>query len=164
MKTLALALCVSVVLGGCSFAFSRPPRRSPISNEPPPCGPLYVAPVLDTSQAVGGLLVTMAVLSEGANHSSESDTMGLIGGILLAQTGIYLASAIYGFGHVKACKRMEAESQPMWIAPRIPAAPMPTPMTGDWPPVVEQTVDADDNQIDVHTTIRRVPQPLPQPQ
>jgi hypothetical protein len=160
----ALALCVSL-LGGCSFAFSRSPRRSPITNEPPPCGPLYVAPVIDATQAAGGLLLTMAMLSEGSNHPSEMDTMGLLAGIMLAETGVYLASAIYGAGHVKACKRMHLEQQPLWITPRIQApapmagpGPLPPPAT-DWPPEVEQTVDADENQIDVHTTIRRVPQP-----
>jgi hypothetical protein len=146
---IALALCVSL-LGGCSFAFSRSPRRSPITNEPPPCGPLYVAPVIDATQAAGGLLITMAMLSEGSNHSSEMDTMGLLAGIMLAETGVYLASAIYGAGHVKACKRMQLEQQP------LPPASM-----AEWPPEIEQTVDADENQIDVHTTIRRVP---PQPQ
>lgn len=142
----ALALCVSL-LGGCSFALSRSPRRSPITNEPPPCGPLYVAPVIDATQAAGGLILTMAMLSEGSNHSSEMDTMGLLAGIMLAETGVYLASAIYGAGHVKACNRMQLEQQP------------PPPPVASWPPEVEQTVDADENQIDVHTTIRRVPAP-----
>lgn len=157
----SLALCVSL-LGGCSFAFSRSPRRSPITNEPPPCGPLYVAPVIDATQAAGGLLIAMAMLSEGSNHESEMDTMGLLAGIVLAETGVYLASAIYGAGHVKACKRMHLEQQPLWAAPSMqaPAPQVPT----EWPPEVEQTVDADENQIDVHTTIRRVPPPPLPPQ
>jgi hypothetical protein len=157
MKWIALALSL-LLLGGCSFALSRPPRRSMVTNEPPPCGPMYVAPVIDGTQAVGGFLMTMAVLSESGE--SEMDTMGLLGGIMIATAGVYAASALYGLQHARACKRMEREWQPMWIAPGIPApVPGPGPLTNDWPPEVEQTVDVDDDQIDVHTTIRRAPQP-----
>jgi hypothetical protein len=153
MKWIALALSIAL-LGGCSFAFSRPPQRAAFTNAPPVCASHYVTSVIDGTQAVGGFLMTMAVLSEGANHESEQDTMGLLGGIMIATAGVYAASALYGLQHARACKRMERESEPQWIV-----APAPPPPPSDWPPEVEQTVDADDNQIDIHTTIRRVPQP-----
>ena len=145
MKWMALALSI-VLLGGCSFAFSRPPRRSAVTNAPPSCGAMYIAPVLDATEAAAGFLLTMAMLSEAGE--TEMDTMGLLGGITIATAGVYAASALYGLQNARACKRMEREWQPM-----------PGPMMNEWPPEVVQTVDADENQIDVHTTIRRAPRP-----
>lgn len=148
------AAIVALFATGCSWMFSRPPNRSA-----PSCAPSYAAPALDTYQAIGGGVLALWAFGHASDdqYSSEADTFGLIGAVLAAETTLYALSARYGFEQARACRelRVERAGEPQWIAPSMPAeAPMP-------PIEVEQHVDVDDNQIDVHTTIRPA-RPSPQ--
>ena len=168
---LALTLVFALGMSGCSWAFSRPPRHTPRSM----CQPSYAAPVFDTSQAIGGGVLTLAALAHASNdqYESEADTFGLIGALFGITSAAYAASAHYGFKQARACREQReqiARNGTMWIAPHVPAYPPPAPApypggstleseSDSWPLEVEQHVDVDENQIDVHTTIRRVPRP-----
>jgi hypothetical protein len=145
----AFVLIAALTASGCSYAFSRPPRRPPPNSGfgPPLCEPMFTPPFVDTLEAAGVAALSATALVSGTRGGG--DAYFTISGALLATSAVFAMSAAYGFRQTNACRELHAEQ----------AATMSTsPLRAEPPPIeVEQHVDADDNQIDVHTTIRRVP-------
>ena len=156
----ALLVAVAIVCSSCSWVFSRPPDRRPLHAAvyppQPLCKPGYVAPAFDTYNAVSGGVLTLLALSEA--HDTQADTFGLLAAITAGLGALSTASATYGFKQARACRELRTELArgPRWITPSERDG---EPVDESWPPEVEQHVDVDENQIDVHTTIRRAPPP-----
>jgi hypothetical protein len=151
---LALVATACSTLASCSWVFSRPPDRT----QPfPMCQPGYVAPAIDTHQAVGSGLLTLFMLSE--TEGSQADTMGTLAAITGGLTALWAASAHYGFKNARKCRELRNElaqaprMPPTWVAPSVPVQPQPSEDIEM--PEVEQHVDVDEDQIDIHTTIRK---------
>lgn len=158
MKRIAL---LALFATSCSWAFSRPPQRPPRRDAPlaSVCQPHYVAPVFDTWQAVGGGVLALYLLaaSSGSMNESSADTLVPLALITGGVSAVWGASAHYGFKQARACRELRAElarGPSQWIAPSMPGeAPPPE----DEMPEVEQNVDIEDGQIDIHTRIRTKP-------
>lgn len=101
----AALLAVVFVSSGCSWTFSRPPP--PPSPTRPPCSPGYLAPVLDTYQAVSGGAVTLAMLSLA--DGGDFDTIGVLVLITGGLTALHAASASYGFKQARRCREMRQQ-------------------------------------------------------
>lgn len=159
-----VAAALLATTSGCSFMFSRPPRPYTPGAPLPRCENRNIAPVLDTTQAIGAGILALATLSHASNdqYASEADTFGLLGALFAAESGVFAWSASYGFAQARACREQRediARTGTMWLAPgeaaHGPPGGLPAPGADSWPPEVEQHVDVDEEQIDIHTTIRR---------
>lgn len=162
MHRLAVLAASTLAVSGCSWAFSRPPQRPSQQSRhyaSAPCRPGYVAPVIDTWQAVGSGILTLYML--GHMSGSEADTFGALAAVTAGSTAVWGASASYGFKQARACRELRAElartaPAPMWIAPGVPAEPPIAPSPQVEPPIIiEHDVDVDDEQIEVRTRVRR---------
>ena len=163
MKHIVFLAIACSLTSGCSLAFSRPPDRA---RPLPLCQPNLAPPVIDTSEAVGGGILALWMLGHASNemYSSESDTFAVLGLITAGVSAAWGLSAHYGFKQARACRELRNEiaqtpHPPLWIAPSVPPEQRPgveVPI-----PEVEQHVDVDEDQIDIHTTIRRA-KPRPQ--
>jgi hypothetical protein len=137
MKRIAVVL--ALFASSCSWALTRPPDRS----RPALCSTTTAAPIFDLWNAIGGGVLTLWMLSE--TEGSQADTMGVLALITGGTTAVYAASAHYGFKNARACRELQHE-----VALREPL-PADEPL----PPEVEQHVDVTEDQIDIHTTIRK---------
>jgi hypothetical protein len=90
-----------VLLGGCSFMFSRSP--DPPRPASPPCQPSYLAPGYDTLQALGGAAITVWAL--GHAEGTEADTFGAVAAVTGAVTAVWTASAMHGFRMAERCEK-----------------------------------------------------------
>jgi len=149
-----LCVVLAVFAMSCSFVFSRPPDRA---RPLPLCQPNYVPPVIDTVEAIGGGVLTLAALG---HVSSDGEPMALIAGIAAVETAVFAAAAAHGFKHARSCRELREEvahGGPMWITPSVPPGELPVegpPVEG--PPFeVEQEVDVTEDEVDIRTTIRR---------
>jgi len=146
-----IVLLAMVMVTSCSFVVSRPPDRS---RRLPLCKPGYVAPVFDLTEAIGGGVMTLAALTEA--HDTQADTFALVAAVTASVAAVYGASAAYGFKQARRCRELREEIAHT-MPPMPPSGPpgMQSDPIEEWPPSVEQHVDVDEDQIDVHTTIRR---------
>jgi hypothetical protein len=145
------ALLAAVSLSACSFIASRPPQRS---RPPRSCSEYAAPPVLDTIQAITAGLLSMAAYvtrEDDGRFGDDDSSFASLGGPLLAVSAVHGVSAAYGIHQRDVCNRLVRERPPILIVPPV--------QPESWPPEVEQHVDVDENQIDVHTTIRRAPPP-----
>jgi hypothetical protein len=170
MNRIAIAALAAITLlvSGCSWAFSRPPQRTHRAHHangygvtaPPLCGPRYVAPVIDLWQAVGGGIVTLYALGQASD--SDADTVLLVAAITGGVSALFGASAHYGFKQARACRELRTElasggaPPPVWIAPSVRAEPGVPAEQGI---TIEQDIDVDEDQIEVRTRIRPGPPP-----
>jgi hypothetical protein len=130
------------------------------------CQPNYTAPVVDTWEAVGGGIMTLWAFGHASDdrYESESGTFALVGLVSGVVAAGWALSAHYGFKNARACRELRqelAQGLPTAArsAPSVPGvlgAPI-EPDASEGPPVeVEQHVDVDEQQIDIHTTVRPV--------
>jgi hypothetical protein len=127
----ALAGCLATTLAvtGCSFAFVRPPRDRDGPRAALRCTTSAGAPVADTLLVV----VNGALLLFVASQDNLVDKPTAVG-LRLTATGLWLASAVYGFYNTSRCadlQRQAHERDPRLLADPPsrddePARPPPT--------------------------------------
>jgi hypothetical protein len=135
VTSLIFGMLVVVNAAGCSFVFvTRPPDAlSRSTGSPPPstvnCTSSVLAPVVDTAIASYQVFRTGAALKAdrgdyaGAPISRNADI-----GFGVGLTGLFLASAVYGFINTSECstiKQGKVVAPPPWVPPTVPAAPPP---------------------------------------
>lgn len=132
MKHVAISVAL---LSGCSWLVTRAPD-SPHA----PC-PSRAPAVYDTIQVVGGGAIALGAFTDDEVRMPVDPDF--FSKLALATGAVFAASAYHGFSTVSHCE-----------ARRVPE-PEPLPLPID----VEQQIDVTDEQIDIHTTIRRAPPP-----
>ena len=115
MKALVLGLLCS--LSGCSLVFSRAPDPPRVGA--PLCKVSRAPAFFDAYQATGGLFLSLWALGDA--DDTEADTMGTLGGITLAVSAAYAASAAYGFSNAARCR--DQNERLVWVEPVAPVEP-----------------------------------------
>ena len=139
MRTLlpGLGLAAAFACNGCSYAFMRPAPAHPEQLEWVDCTSSRVAPVADSVGVVEGIAMALAieVLASGLGADDISAEARVMQVASLGVSGVYLASAIHGFGSAEECEHAKELSnlhqleqvKGAELASPLPAAPPPDP-------------------------------------
>jgi hypothetical protein len=133
------------MLTGCSLMFSRPPDPPRVGASP--CKVSRAPAYFDAYNAIGGVLLSLWALEDASGDKSDSDAMGAIGGVTLAVSAAYAASAAYGFSNAARC-----HDQNERLVGAYPIAPAETPAV-EVPPDLE--IEGEVERVEDEETIQR---------